>query len=95
MAVALFWWHMELKMSVSAGAKRAEAAIASNFKGGQLKSNDDSATFFSQNLIATIACLPRGKNKIEVIVIAAGNDGRAAQGAMEALRNGMRSGVFE
>jgi hypothetical protein len=95
MAVALFWWHMDLKMSVANGAKRAQAAIASNFKGGQMKSDSDSATFLSPNLVALIKCLPRGKSNTQVIVIAAGNDGAATRGAMEQLRDGMRSGILE
>jgi hypothetical protein len=95
MAVALFWWHMQLKMSVSDGAKRAKAAIATTFKGGQMKSDTESATFFGSNLIATVKCLPRGKNEIQVIVIAAGNDGKVTLGAMEQLRDGMQRGTFE
>jgi hypothetical protein len=35
MAVALFWWHMQLKTIMSDGAKRAKAAIATTFKGAQ------------------------------------------------------------
>jgi hypothetical protein len=95
MAVALFWWHMELKLSVADGAKRAKSAIATSFKGGQMTSGTDFATHASTNLIATIKCLSRGKDQILVIVIAAGNDGKTTRGTMEQLRDGMRSGVFE
>ena len=61
-APALFWWHLELKLSKKDGVKRAHAALA-NTATGQITKNEDSATLVSKDFIATISCVPRGRKK--------------------------------
>ena len=93
-APALFWWHLEVKLSKKDGVKRAHAALA-NTATGQITKNEDSATLVSKDFIATISCVPRGSKEIQVIVIVAGQNGNETRGIMEQLRDGMRSGIFE
>jgi hypothetical protein len=83
---------MELDLTVKDGVQRAHATTATTLRGGRIDRDDSSVTFSSDSLITTVACLPGRKAKTQVIVIAAGHDGRNTLGVMEQLRDGVRRG---
>jgi len=93
--IALYWWQMPLELNQQDGVQRARTVMTFTLKGGGggIEMHDNNVWYSSETLRATIACIPRGDDEIQVIVIAAGQSGtETTRGVMEQLRDGMRHG---
>ena len=97
--LALYWWLMSLELNQQDGVQRAQTVMTFTLKGGggRIEMHDNNVWYSSETLRATIACIPRGDDAIQVIVIAASQSGtETTRGVMEQLRDGMsHGGPFE